>query len=175
MARLWYMQLSTLDFFFPFFTGTIYTFLNTVFGVQNNFLDATLGPRQSFTITLRWTKNLLLALISFIMLWIILSPKEALKVLSEVNFDSFKKFVINEKLPTELVRQFTTDWIFGVIGFTIYWMIARSMNNASINPAILFLRAYGLQDPEGNSRNLPANEISILQGYYDMLKRVESP
>ena len=158
-----------------FFTGTIYTFLNRVFGVQNNFLDATLGPRQSFTITLRWTKNLLLALISFIMLWIILSPKEAFKVLSEVNFDSFQKFVINEKLPTELVRQFTTDWIFGVIGFTIYWMIARSMNNASINPAILFLRAYGLQDPNGNSRSLPENEISILQGYHDMLKRIEMP
>ena len=53
--------------------------------------------------------------------------------------------------------------------------IERSMNNLSINPAILFLRAYGLQDPEGNSRSLPENEISILQGYYDMLKRIEIP
>ena len=81
--------------------------------------------------------------------------------------------MINENLPLAIFRQFVTDAIFGFIGWTIFWMLARSMNNVSANPVIFWLRAFALQDPEGNSRNLPDSETSILKGYHAMLKRLE--
>ena len=81
--------------------------------------------------------------------------------------------MINEKLPFTIFRHFVTDALFGMIGWTIFWMIARNMNNKSANPAILWLRAFALQDPEGDNRNLPDSEMSIIEGYYDMLKRIK--
>ena len=36
-----------------------------------------------------------------------------------------------------------------------------------------FQITHPVQDPEGNNRSLPDSEISILEGYYDMLKRIE--
>ena len=49
------------------------------------------------------------------------------------------------------------------------------MNNASANPVILFLRVFGIQNPEGDARSLPESEDSILQGYNDVLKRIKEP
>ena len=153
--------------------GAIYTSLNRALGVQNDFLDATLGPGTSFAITLRWLKNIILALVLLILIWLVLSPKETSKILNELSFGSFKEFAINENLPMALLRQFIFDGIFGIIGFGIYWMIARNMNNKPADPVTLFLVAFGLQDPEGNSRSLPKSEALILQGYHDMLKTID--
>ena len=96
-----YDQISFLSF-----TGAIYTFLNTNFGVQNDFLDATLGPRLSLVVTFRWAKNLLLSLVFFTLIWLVLSPQESSENLSKLSFDSFKEFMINEKLPLAIFRQF---------------------------------------------------------------------
>ena len=48
------------------------------------------------------------------------------------------------------------------------------MDNVSANPAILFLRVLGLQDPNGNSRNLMDSEESISKGFHDMLKKISN-
>ena len=154
-------------------TGFIYTFLNSL-GVQNNFLDGTLGPKSSLTITFRWMKIIIIAKVFFTLIWIALSPNETLEILSELSMDSYQKFIINEKFSISLIRQFILDAVFSVIGWSTVWIIARNMSNASSNPIILFLRVFGIQDPEGDGRSLLKNEESIIKGYHDMLKRIEN-
>ena len=47
------------------------------------------------------------------------------------------------------------------------------MDGVSANPAILFLRVLGLQDPNGSSRSLMDSEESISKGFHDMLKTIQ--
>ena len=57
------------------------------------------------------------------------------------------------------------------------------MNNASMNPVILFLRVLGFLPPPNNGRTpelpnrrsaaVPDSEESIIQGYHSMLNRFE--
>ena len=136
-------------------------------------MDANFGPAGSLAITFRWAKNLILSIFSFILAWSIIAPKETSKVLREVGFGQFEEFVINENLPVALIREFFTDAFFAILGFTSYWMIARYTNNASTNPVILFLRVFGLET-RIDSRSLPENEKSIVQGYQDLLSRIKS-
>jgi len=170
-----YINLSILTFVVIGYTlgGAIYTFFNTYFGVQNAFMDANFGPVGSLAISLRWAKNLILAIFSFILLWSILAPNQSYEILRNVGFNEFKEFAINEKLPIILIREFVTDALFAIIGFSIYWMIARTENDVSANPMILFLRVFGLQDPNGNSRSIPDSEEKIYQGYNDLLQRTQ--
>ena len=148
------------------FPGAAYTFLNTFFGVQNDFLDANFGPAGSLILSFRWIKNLALAIFGFILIWSLLAPEQSFPILREVGFDQFKEFAINENFPIALIREWVTDALFSILGFASYWMIARYMNNASTNPIILFLRVFGLQNPDGNNRSLPDSEESINQGYH---------
>ena len=136
-------------------------------------MDANFGPVGSSQITFRWTKNVMLAIAGFIILWSILAPDQFIPLLREVGFDQFKEFAINENLPIALIREWVTDALFSILGFASYWMIARYMNNTSTNPVILFLRVFGLQNPDGDSRSLPDSEESIHKGYHEMLKKIQ--
>ena len=151
----------------------VYTLFRQVFGVQNNFMDANFGPGGSLLIALRWAKNLILAIISFILIWAFLAPKQTSEILSKVGFNQFKEFAINENLPIAIIREFFGDAFFAIIGWSIFWMIARLENDVSANPMILFLRVFGLQDPNGNGRGFPDSEEKIEQGYHDLLKRIQ--
>jgi len=170
-----YINLSILAFVTIGYTigGGIYTFLNNNFGLQNNFMDANFGPVGSFAITLRWAKNQILAMISFILIWAVLAPQQTSDILRKVGFNQFKTFAINENLPIALIREFITDAIFAILGFAAYWMFARYENDVSANPVILLLRVFGLQDPNGAGRSFPDTEEKIYQGYHDLLKRIQ--
>ena len=108
-----------------FTTGAIYTFLNTNFGVQNNFLDSNLGPMGSLLITFRWIKVMSLAILFFVLFWAFASPQETFKILSKIGFNQFVEFNVNQNLPMFIIREFITDFTFGVAGWTIFWMIGK--------------------------------------------------
>ena len=56
---------------------------------------------------------------------------------------------------------------------SIFWMIARLEKGAPADPMTLFLRVFGIQDPNGNGRSFPDSEEKIEQGYHDLLKRIQ--
>ena len=93
----------------------------------------------SLQITFRWAKNLILSIFAFVTLWSILAPKQSSKILSKVGFNDFKEFMINEKLPMLLIREFVTDALFAILGFAVFWTWARLEKDTSANPMILFL------------------------------------
>ena len=124
-------------------------------------MDVNFGPLGSLGITMRWTKNLILAVVGFILIWAFLAPQETSDILRKVGFSQFKEFAINDNLPIALIREFVTDALFAIMGFAVYWMIARYEKNVSANPMILFLRVFGIQNPNGNSRSFPKSEEKI--------------
>ena len=169
---------------FPSTTGAIYSYLNT-FGVEQRFFNQVFSPFGSLFITLRWWKNITLAIISFISLNYLFYTQDTIDELEDFStiskgFDKFKEVTLKETFPVALIREFICDSFFGIAGFTILWIIIRNMNGASANPVILFLRVLGLQDPEGRSSRtysgtssvVPDSEDSILQGYQNMLKSI---
>ena len=79
----------------------------------------------SLLITFRWIKNISLALLFFPLFWAIASPQETSKILSKIGFNQFVDFNINQNLPMFIIREFITDFTFGVTGWVIFWMIAR--------------------------------------------------
>ena len=159
---------------FIYFLGAIYTFFNTYFGAQNDFLDANFGPMGSLQISFRWAKNLILSIFAFITMWSILAPKQSSEILSKVGFNDFKEFMINEKLPMLLIREFVTDALFAILGFAVFWTWARLEKDASANPMTLFLQVFGLQNQNRNFRSIPDTEEKIYQGFQDLLQRTQN-
>ena len=132
-------------------------------------LDDNLGPQGAMNNIVRWLRQLILPLVSRIGLNLAFQPTETVADLNEKGLSIFSEFQFRESFAVDNMIKVILDCGMSMIGWIIYWFIARSRNNR-----VLFVKKRSVISTSTRSMvpEIPA-EDTIKTRYEAIIKKLE--
>ena len=132
-------------------------------------LDDNLGPQGAMNNIVRWLRQLILPLVSRIGLNLAFQPTETVADLNEKGLSIFSEFQFRESFAVDNMIKVILDCGMSMIGWIIYWFIARSRNNR-----VLFVKKRSVISTSTRSMvpEIPT-EDTIKTRYEAIIKKLE--
>ena len=120
----------------------------------------------------RWLRQLILPLVSRIGLNLAFQPTETVADLNEKGLSIFSEFQFRESFAVDNMIKVILDCGMSMIGWIIYWFIARSRNNR-----VLSVKKRSATASTTSTRSMlpeiPTEEDTILTRYQAIIKKLE--